>query len=271
MAARPASAFPRASRSLNISFGLVNVGVGIAPMMGESTTSAKLLDPVKKLPVKQRYQSEDGDLYGVAECVKGYEYGGEFVVMEDADLKGLEVLSDGAIKLTACVSAGEIDPAYFEKSYLLWPKPGFEQAYDLLSHGLRTSARALVGQCVMTKSTRMLVIRWSFEFGCLVAHVCHYGANVRSEYIAKVTGYTDTRPEPDQEALDLVEALFDSLDQEFDPDSVTDTYTAALDAAIAARAEGRGIVIEPEPDGAPLADDFMAALKAQVESTATPA
>jgi DNA end-binding protein Ku len=263
--ARPASLFPRASRSFVLSFGLVNVSVAIAPVMGDSKISANRVCPEHHGRVKQAWFCEAGEHYvPLADLVSAYEYGGKSVPMDAEDLKALEALSDGTVKLTACVEASTIDPAYVEKSYLIWPQGGAEQAYDLLYHALREDDRALVGTCVLTKSTRTLVVRYSEEFGTLVAHICHYGANVKTSDVEKVQTYAAGRETPNAETMALVRQVLDSLAPEFDPNAVEDSYNVSLLDAIANKAVGGSIGKPVDTEATPT--DLLAALRAQVNA-----
>ena len=77
-----------------LAFGLVRVGVGMAPLMeSEKRISAKMLDPTLLTPVKQKWENADGDLVDRSELVKGYEVaGGGYVVLADGEYGSPEIV-----------------------------------------------------------------------------------------------------------------------------------------------------------------------------------
>lgn len=236
---------PTTRSNLTISFGLVNVTVGTAPLMGaDKTPSAKLLCPEHHVPVKQRYVCDHGDSYSMGECDRGFEYADTFVRFSPDELKDLEARSNKIIELTACVPVEEIDPIYYESSYTIWPSTEASKVpFDLLVTSLRETGQALVGSAVMGKTPRTLVLRFSPALGVPVLHVCRHEANIRATDVGMIREYMDGRPEAAQEALSLVGTLLASLGADFNPEAVEDAYTRSVEAAIEARANGQGLEV----------------------------
>ena len=271
MSERKKAAAPAPSRGskLTLSVGLVNVPVKIAPFARSTAVSGKRVCPCHHEPVVSETQcAVDG---GAVEAETGFEHEGRIVTGVDREqFKGER---DGTLALTGLADVASFDPVYFEKTYLLWPQAGGEAAHDLVAHALRASGKALVGQTVLSSSTRAIAIRWSDATSCLVAHVLSYDEAIAWADAQLVSDAIEGRPEPDAAQLGMAEQLLATLpEQDGDDaiDGVKDEYANGLRAAIAAAADGL-----PAPKVAPAAPvaevgDLMEALKASIEQTPKP-
>ena len=261
------SAYPAPSRgsNLTVSFGLVNVGVKYAPIVDPkgNRVSGKYLDPTTLGPVTQQYANETGE---VVEKVTGYPTeDGNYVVLTPGDVQALKAERDGRLELKAFIEPEGIDALYFEKTYLVWPDKGQEASYDVLATVLQRSGRYLVGTVVLDKATKVVILRYGQ--GCILAQVCTYDANIRWNEYRLVTGAAGERPAADENLVNLAEQVFDTLDDTFDLSSIEDEYDVRLRAAIAAKAAGEPIPVNPTIEPAP-AVDLMEALRASVAAAA---
>ncbi len=265
--APPKPAGPKGGRKLTIGFGLINVDVAICPLTRSQTISGRTLCAEHLVPIKSAARCTAVD-HICEETVVGYEADGGFV---QVDTKELEVAGDGRVALESCVDVGTIDPIYLEKTYLLWPQPGAEQAFDLLAKTFRETGRAAIGTCVLSKATRALVIRWSEATGTLVAHVCTYDAAIRWDDVAIVKDAFEARPEAKKAEVETAGLLLGQLEGEFDPTAYADEYVEALAEAIRAAADGKPVkkaakqAEQPAPSG-----DIMAALQASLAAASKP-
>src|ERR1044071_945187 len=112
----------------SVSFGLVNIPVGLAPATKaaarQSDVSFRLLhrecgSPIKQkrwCPVHERDVESD-------ELVRGWEVSkGQFVTVEDADLEAIEQRDPSrSIEISRFVTLEEVDPIYFDRTYFLVP------------------------------------------------------------------------------------------------------------------------------------------------------
>jgi len=256
---------PRASGTLTISYGLVNVGVKYAPIHESSSgrLSGKFLDPDTLTPAKQQYVNETtGEK---VEKVTGYPYGDAFVVLPEGEAQGLKAERDGRLELKAFIPAESVDPIYFDKSHILWPDKGHEANYDVLCTVLEQSGGYLVGTTTLD-STRAIVVRYAH--GCMIGHVCMYDALVRWGNASLVANARLERAAPDPALVDLASQVFDTLPDTFDITSVEDDYDARLRAAVDAAAKGKKLPKAPESTQLPVAD-LMEALKATVAANST--
>lgn len=258
---------PSSGNNLTVAFGLIQVGVKYAPIVeSKGRVSGKFLDPATKTPAKQQYVNEAGE---PVEKITGYPHGDGFVVLSPGDTDALKSERDGRLELKAFIEPEGIDALYIEKTLLVWPQPGQEASYDVLLAVLRKSGRHLVGTSVLTKSTKVVVLRY-FEAaeneGCILAQVCEYDQNVRWGNHRLVVGAASEREPADEALVDMALQVFETLDDTFDLSSVTDEYDERLRAAIVAKAEGKEIVPVKDDAPAPVAD-LMEALKATVAAS----
>lgn len=257
---------PRASGTLIISYGLLNVGVKYAPLIETKNgrLSGKFLDPSTLTPAKQVYVNEaTGE---IVEKVTGYPHGDGFVVLSEGDAQGLKAERSGRLDLLALVDPETVDPILFDKSNVVWPDKGHETSYDVLCAVLEETGKYLVGTTTFD-STRVIVLR--FAQGCLMAHVCRYDALIRWGSKNAVSTTVAERPDPDPALVDMAMQVFAGLPETFDFSEVEDDYDQRLRAAVEATVSGKPLPKAEEPKATP-ADDLMEALKATVAASAQP-
>ena len=271
-------ATPTGGSKLVLGFGLVNVPVAMKPLMEtRRRTAGRILCTTHVQPIKTRYMCGEGTehehLLEQGENATGYPVPGaaeEFVILEPSALEELAEERTGRCEIERVVPFAEIDPIYLGKAYLCYPQKGAGQAFDLIAESLRRSGSALVATTVLSKQTVMIVVRWCAELGCVVSHVGEFAENVRTGDLALTTAGAHARGEVDEAMLEAAEPLLASLAGEFDPTAVEDTYTVALDEAIAQAAAGT----PREAKAAPVVDakvvDLMEALKASVVAVKAP-
>ena len=256
---------PRASARLAMGVGLVNFEVGIAPLMSSDRgPRGRILCAEHRQPIKQASYCEAGDHY-CESTITGFEANGGFV---EVDRNAAAAERSGRIELERLVPLEEIDPLYFEKTYVVWPTDGHATAFDLIAAVLRDGSGgagwALTGRTVFSRSSRLVVLRWSRLTGGLLRHLCQFDANVRWSDLELVSGAATARGEPDETHLQAAQTLLHALSGEFEP-AAEDDYAVALEQAIQAAAAGLPVEARPEAPAAPVID-LMAALTASVEA-----
>lgn len=265
--ARNLVSLPRAARSFVLSFGLFNVPVAWAPLFSsDDGIKGHKHCPDHHGRVSQAWYCEHGDHYVESVALEtAYDYDGHSITLGDSELAALEADRDGVVKLRKSVQADTIDPSYFEKAYLIWPKSGptNEQAYLALLTAMRNTGMALIGQVVVSKTDRMLVIRWSDEHGCLVAHVCNFDLSLKHDAVAMLQDAIDAWAQPSSEFVDQAELMLKSLEGDFDAAMVEDTYQVRLAEKLYQVASGQ--VVEDDEEAEPVeVPDLLTALKAEI-------
>ncbi len=152
----------------SISFGLVNIPVGLAPATASSARQSdvqfKLLHRACLTPIKQKRWCPVHEVeLGPDEIVRGFEVSkGEFVPVEDAELEALESQETSrAIAIGRFVASGEVDPIYFDRTYYLVPSANEAQRrpYALLAEAMRAAGMSALGSFVLAGKEKLCLIR----------------------------------------------------------------------------------------------------------------
>jgi DNA end-binding protein Ku len=198
------------------------------------------------------------------EIVKGYQYEkGSYVLLNDDELEGVKLESKKTLELTQFVDYDEIDVLYYEKPYYVVPADDLaEEAFIVLREALRRSRKVALGQLAL-RGREYLVSLKPCGRG-LVLETLRYADEVNKarDYFRDIG-----EGKPDEELLDLAEALIDRKTAEFDPSKFHDRYIEALHDLI--ERKRKGATIHAEEDAAPARGtnviDLMAALKRSIE------
>src|SRR5213592_1304705 len=154
----------------SVSFGLVNIPVGLAPATKpaarQSDVSFRQLHRECGTPIRQKRWCPVHDVEVDAdELVRGWEVSkGQFVFVEDADLEALETRageSSRTIDITSFVHVEDVDPIYFDRTYFLVPAGAEAQRrpYVLLLEAMKDAGVAALGRFVLAGKEKLCLIR----------------------------------------------------------------------------------------------------------------
>jgi len=251
----------------SISFGLVNIPVGLYSAETRDDISFKLLDKKTMSPIHyKRVSEESGKEVPWDETVRGYEFeSGKYVVLSDEDLKGAAPESTQTIDIVDFVDIDEISPLYFDKPYYLGPDKKGAKAYALLRETLRRTAKVGIAKVVIR--TRQYLAAVVARGEVLTLELLRYAHELRDPSELDVpggkAGVTDRE-------IDMAERLVEGMVAAWDPEKYKDTYRQDLMKMIEKRVEAGQLESSPEPAPKPKADrgnvvDLMALLKQSVE------
>jgi DNA end-binding protein Ku len=253
----------------SVSFGLVNIPVGLAPATKpaarQSDVSFRLLHrecgtPIKQkrwCPVHERDVESD-------ELVKGWEVTkGQFLMVEDGDLEAIENRDTSrSIDISRFVRLEEVDPIYFDRTYFLVPAGAEAQRrpYALLLEAMKEAEVAALGRFVLAGKEKLCLIRPMGE--ALALETLFVNEDVREHTeIDEAVGTSEVRaPE-----LDLAKQIIASLAGPFDPTELRSEYRESLRELLQAKLEGHEIEAPVEEAPTPVID-LMEALKASVDA-----
>ncbi len=252
----------------SISFGLVNIPVGLAPATKpaarQSDVSFRLLHRECGTPIKQkRWCAVHDREVGPDELVKGWEVAkGEFVIIEEADLEALERQDTSrSIEINAFVELADVDPIFFDRTYFLAPatNAAARRPYVLLLNAMRESGRAALGRFVLAGKEKLVLIRVRGD--ALALETLFLGEDVYSDAeIVEAVEDTDVK----KAELALAQQVIESLTADFDPTSLTSDYRRDLKAMLEAKLAGAEVSRpEPEAEDSPVID-LMEALRKSV-------
>jgi len=255
------------SSDLSISFGLVNIPVGLAlattPKAKQSDVSFRTLHRECKTPIRQkRWCPTHEREVGPDEIVKGWEVAkGEFVIVEDADLEAIQQHDDSrSIDITRFVPLDQVDPVYLDRTYYLAPAqaPAQRRPYVLLLEAMKDSEMGAIGRFVLRGAEYFALIRPKGE--ALVLETLFLAEDVRSQAeIEEAVAGTEVK----KAELDLAQQVMQSLVGEFDPAELVSQYRSDLRQMLEAKLDGKEIA-KPEPVPEAPVVDLLEALKKSV-------
>jgi DNA end-binding protein Ku len=251
----------------SVSFGLVNIPVGLAPATKpaarQSDVSFRMLHrecgtPIKQkrwCPVHERDVESD-------ELVRGWEVAkGQFVMVEDAELEAIEQHDTSrSIEISRFVHLVEVDPVYFDRTYYLVPAGAEAQRrpYALLHEAMKDAGVAALGRFVLAGKEKLCLIRPMGDALALETLFVHDDVKDHVEIDEAVAGSEVKKPE-----LDLAKQIISSLAGVFDPNELRSEYRESLKELLEAKLEGVEITA-PEPEAPAPAIDLMEALRQSV-------
>jgi len=251
----------------SISFGLVNIPVGLAPATKpaarQSDVSFRMLHRECGTPIKQkRYCPVHERDVEADEIVKGWEVSkGQFVLVEDADLEAIERQDTSrAIDITSFVPLGDVDPIYFDRTYYLAPAAAAaaRRPYVLLLKAMRETGMAAVGRFVLAGKEKICLIRPTGD--ALALETLFLAEDVHSQAeIDEAVSETELK----QPELQLARQVIESLASEFEPEELKSDYRRDLRAMLEAKLSGQE-VRQPEPQPETPVVDLMEALRRSV-------
>ncbi len=247
----------------SISFGLVNIPIGLALATQRDDVSFRTLHRECGTPIKQKRWCPFHEREVEAdELVKGWEVAkGEFVMVEDSDLESVALQRSQAIDILRFVKLEDVDPVYFDRTYYLSPSSADAQRrpYVLLLRAMQESGMAAVGKFVLWGKENLCLIRPQGE--ALALETLFFADDVRSKTeIEEAVEATEVK----KAELALAGQVIDSLVGAWAPADFENEYRRDLKAMLEAKLAGQEIT-RPEPTPETPVVDLMEALRRSVE------
>lgn len=264
---------PRAIWKGSISFGLVNIPVGLYTAESRDEVHFRMLDKRNMAPVRyQRVNDETGKEVPWDDIVKGYEFAdNKFVVVSDQDLKRASPEATQTVDIVDFVDLEAISPVYFDKPYFLGPDKKGAKSYALLRETLKRTGKVGIAKVVIrTKQYLSAVIP---QDTVLLLMLLRFGHEVRDagdlDLPSGLSGVSERE-------LEMAERLVEGMVDEWDPDKYRDDYRSDLMKMIEERVEAGQLESAPEKDededkrpARGQVVDLMALLKRSVEEKGT--
>jgi DNA end-binding protein Ku len=185
---------------------------------------------------------------------------GSVVLLGGDEIRYVQPERSRTIDIEDFVELNDIDPVYFEKSYIVAPQHGAEKPYALLLVAMERSERAGIGRFVLRTKPHLVAIRPAN--GTLALETLFFGDEVRE---AKRLVGDAGAPEVSERELELAEKLIATLNTTWNPEAYADTYRQELLERIAQKEPAQ---IPEQRAAAPSGSQveaLMDALKASVE------
>jgi DNA end-binding protein Ku len=246
----------------SISFGLVNIPIGLALATQRNDVSFRTLHRECGTPIKQkRWCPHHEREVEPDELVKGWEVAkGEFVMVEESDLESVALQRSQSIDILRFVRLEDVDPMYYDRTYYLAPATADAQRrpYVLLLRAMQETGMAAVGKFVLWGKENLCLIRAQDD--TLAMQTLFYADDVRSK--AEIEEAVESTELRDAE-LKLAEQVIDSLVGEWNIEDFDNEYRRDLRAMLEAKLAGEKIA-RPEPAPETPVVDLMEALRRSV-------
>jgi DNA end-binding protein Ku len=245
----------------SLSFGLVNIGVRLFPATAPKDVRFHLVDDRGRRVHYRRFVDEEPDVVtepaagdveaafevrpedqeaepppdavssdpqperevDYSELMRGYETDQGVVVLSSDEIESARPQRSRAIDIEDFVDLSDIDPVYFEKSYLLVPTSDAEKAYALLLRAMEQEGLVGIGRFVLRTKPHLVAIRPTD--GALGLETLFFNDEVRDRR-ALVPDSRDAKIS--KRELELAKTLIQMLKADWDPSRYSDAYREEL-------------------------------------------
>jgi len=245
-----------------LTFGLVNIPVGLYSATTRNDLSFRLLHAKDQAPIAyRRVCTEENVEVPWPEIVKGYEYEkGQFVVMTEADFDQVDVEATQTIDIRDFVRRDAIPSTYFEQPYYLEPQKTGVKAYALLREALKRSERVGVATVVLRQREHLAAVQPMADV--LTLTTMRFGHEIVAASGLTIPGDAGL----DRREIDLALQLVDTLAGDFDAEKYRDQYREALLAVIERKLEGKAPATPAARKPPTKVVDLMEALEASLKA-----
>jgi DNA end-binding protein Ku len=246
----------------SISFGLVNIPIGLALATQRSDIAFRTLHRECGTPIKQkRYCPLHERDVDPDELVKGWEVAkGEFVLVEEEDLEAVALQRSASIEILRFVKLDDVDPVFFDRTYYLAPASAAaaRRPYVLLLRAMEETGMAAIGKFVLWGKENLCLIRAHGD--TLALETLFFAEDVRSRAeIEEAVRETDVQ----RAELELARQVIESISGEFDASEFENEYRRDVRKMLEAKLAGQEIA-RPEPVPEAPVVDLMEALRRSV-------
>lgn len=244
-------------KKTSISFGLVNIPVQINPIIKNNDISFNQLHKKCGSRIKYvKYCPHCKKEVKQTDIVKGYEYeDNEYITLTNEEFDNLKSEDEKTIEVVGFVDLKEIDPVYFEKSYVVETNSK-SKAYTLFKDALLKTKKVALAKTVIGTKFYYVVLRLSENM--IVMNTLYFFEEVNMPDAATDTKYT-------KKELDLAIELVNSLNMKFKPEELEDEYQNKIKDAIDLKIEGKNIK-KPKKKRETNIKDLMTALEMSLKN-----
>jgi DNA end-binding protein Ku len=194
------------------------------------------------------------------ELQRGFETDEGMVVVSPEEIEAVRPSPSRVIAIEDFVDLADIDPVYFEKSYIVSARDEAAKPYALLLRAMERSGRAGIGRFVLRTKPHLAVIRPAGDV--LGLETMFFADEVRDG--RSLVPDVDSVETAEKE-VELAQVLIETLKTDWDPARYEDTYRQELLERIAKKRAVPGRTLDATgPTGARI-DELLDALRASVD------
>lgn len=218
----------------SISFGLVNIPIGVFPAIREEESSIKFNQLRKSDLSRIRYKKvaeADGKEVPTDQIVKGYEYEKDkWITLTDEDFDSVEIASSHTIEISDFVDAAEINPKFYETPYFLEALKGGEKGYTLLHRALFETGKVGIAKVAIRSREYLAAVKPDGLF--LMLEMMHFAAEVLEPEGLKPA---DPKIAISPREMQMAKQLVESMAGPWDPEKYRNEYREAVQAMLDAK------------------------------------
>ena len=278
---------PRAVWTGTISFGLVTIPVRLYPATSPKDVRFHLVDDRGARVHFRRYVEADETEPAAAndvdaeraegsvgsagprraerevafeELQRGFETDEGTVVVSPEEIEAVRPSPSRVIAIEDFVDLADIDPVYFEKSYIVAARDEAAKPYAVLLRAMERSGRAGIGRFVLRTKPHLAVIRPAGDV--LALETMFFADEVRDgrSLVPEVDPV-----EMSEKEVELAQVLIETLKTDWDPARYEDTYRQQLLERIATKRPVAGRAASGSAPAGARIDELLDALKASVD------
>ncbi len=244
----------------SIVIGFINIPVKLYSMQKDHEISFRLIHRECGTPINYKKwcphcKREVKD----EEIVKGFELvKGEYVIVEDEELEKLKPKSSKQIKIDTFVNFFEVDPHYFNKSYILIPNKS-EEAYSVILKAMEEKGKAALGRMILRKKEFPVLIH-PYN-GALVLTTLHYKDEIIDpRHLLETLGISLEKAK--NEEVELAKMIIEQLTGPVELEKYKDEFAEAVKELVKRKARGEKNIVLEKPEEAEEIKNLMEALEA---------
>ncbi len=251
---------PRAMWSGSLRIGLVNIPVNAISITRDTHVSLRMLHRSCKTPISFKRFCQEGEEVPLKDIVYGYPLDKKsYVILEKQEINAAKPGSMDTIELDKFINFFQIDPHYFDKTYLLMPNRS-EEAYALLRAIMEKTGKAAIGR--ITLSSREHIVLVHYYQGAIAATTLRYS----DELIDPQTfEQLKNLPKPNEQEMKLAKDIIDGLSGELDMSVYMDGYNERIQDLVRSKMGDEVVTIDKKKER-PAAKSLMEALRITAES-----
>ncbi len=219
-----------------LGFGLVNIGVELLTASTSDTLDLDMLDRRDHARIGyQKVNKDTGAVVEQADIVKGFAVEGEYVILDDADLKAANPRATQSIDIVGFIPEADVPRIFYDRPYYVSPVKGAERAYALLRDTLASSSQLALAQIVIHTRQHMAAV-YAHQHA-MVVQLLRYGSDLKAPDDAGVRDVPSLPKTSASKEFAMAKQLVSSMAMEWQPDAFTDSYREDLMALIHERAK----------------------------------
>lgn len=188
--------------------------------------------------------------------MKGHDY----LVFDKKEINSAKPVSSKLIELDKFIEFFQVDPHYFERTFLLIPDNS-AKPYALLRKVLEKTGLAAIGKVTMSTKERVVLIH--YYQNAIVATTLHYKDEVTDpSHFAEIKGL----PGAGEEELAMMIKIVDKMTTDLDLRAYHDGYKERIEALISSKMKGEVAQVEEKKPKKPAAKSMMEMLRETAES-----